>query len=74
MGYSKKLYNVLGGYAYYTSIPPNPRKDQYFTNMSKTAMRFCAVCTIKYLYQYPLSCRDQQTKPQIPLAQSSLSQ
>ena len=65
MGYSKKLYNVLGGYAYYSTIRPKTRKDQYFTNLSKTAICFCALFTITIQPEYPQEFHGLQTMPQI---------
>ncbi len=34
MGYSKKLYNVLGGYEYYNTIGPLLRKYSRLTNIT----------------------------------------
>ena len=40
MGYSKKLYNVLGGYEYYNSMLPYFKQYQDFTNITKTYPSF----------------------------------
>ena len=41
MGYSKKLYNVLGGgYEYYNIMHPFFKQYQEFTNITKTYTHF----------------------------------
>ncbi len=45
MGYSKKLYNVLGGYAYYNTMPTRICIAPLFTNITKSHIYFCAFLT-----------------------------
>ena len=48
MGYSKKLYNVLGGYEYYNSTTPILRKYSRFTNITIFTVRFCTFRTYDF--------------------------
>ncbi len=53
MGYSKKLYNVLGGYAYYNTMPTRICIASLFTNITKWHICFCAFLTIFYIAPAP---------------------
>ena len=62
MGYSKKLYNVLGGYAYYNTMGTLFCLSQGFTNILKTIIYFCAFFTIV------LCIKPTNTLPDMPLS------